>query len=214
MIRQFRKKLGRIKRCLFKTNAAYWYFKPLIKNDCPRIQFHSEVRFEPCNFAETVQWIIDHKNQFPWIYNTKELDCAARYGHFFPSLKYQGDIIGFAKVALKRAYIEDYEGEIILNDDEAFIYDTFILPEFRKKHMGSFMLDNVFVYLQRRGIHAVFCHIPEWNIASSKLYLKMGFKRLCHVRYIRFLRFRYFSNRPQGIKERATKEIESFYENA
>src|SRR4030042_4888987 len=100
MMSRLRKRLGRIKRGIFRSKAAYWYFKPLFNNVCGYIQSEPDVGLDLYSFAETKQWIINKTKRFPWIYSIKELDCAEKNGHLFPSLRYRGEIIGFVKVAL------------------------------------------------------------------------------------------------------------------
>jgi len=206
ILHHIRKKLGKVKRKLFKTNEAYWYSKHLGEEVIIRIREEPGLRVEFYGYAETINWIRKYYKEFPWIYNPKEVKCAEKYNHFYPSLKYNDKVVGFIKIAIVRAYIEDYEDEISLADDEAFIYDTFILPEFRKKRMGSFMLFSILNELKKKNFLFAFCHIPNWNCASCKLYQGMGFKRISYIRYIRLFRFRYFSAKPDTVKKKARRE--------
>jgi len=207
----FRKKLGKVRRKLFKTNAAYWYYKCLKKEENIRPPILEEhITFSTSYYSEVVQWILKHRNEYPWIYNVKELESALRNGHYFPCLISGGQIAGFVKVGFKRVYIEDYEREIDLSKEEAFIYDTFILPQHRRKYLGSYLLFELFKDLMQKGIAVAYCHIPTWNVASSRLYLKVGFKRLAYVRYLRFLQFYHFSHRLEDIRKHARKEAEKF----
>lgn len=202
MIQKIKKNLSRIRRSLFNSNKADWYCKFLTKEDCVFAGNESGLRIEYNNYKETVRWLISHNNKFPWIYNPKEIKSAEKYNHLYLSLKYNDAIIGYIKIAVAaKVYIVDYEDDIALKNDEAFIYDTFILPDFRGKQLGSFILCNILSKLRTDGILFVFCHIPEWNKASSRLYQNMGFKRISNVRYLRLFNFRYFSNRPDFVKE-------------
>lgn len=206
MIQKIKKNLSRIRRTLFNTNKADWYCKFLTKENCVFAGSNQELKIEYNNYKETVQWLMLHKSEFPWIYNPKEIESAERYNHIYPSVKCNDSIIGYIKIAAAaRVYIADYEDDIALKNDEAFIYDTFILPEFRGKQMGNFILSNIFNKLKADGISFVFCHIPEWNKASSRLYQNMGFKKISNIRYLRLFNFRYFSNRPDYVKEDGRK---------
>jgi ribosomal protein S18 acetylase RimI-like enzyme len=206
---QLRKKLGKIRRKLFKTNAAYWYYKVLKKDEyIKRPLIEAKMIFDNSNHSEVVQWILSHRNEYPWIYNAKELKSAFEYSHFYPCLKMDGEIIGFIKVAFEKVYIEDYEREIDLGKEEAFIYDTFVLPEYRRKYLACYLLAELFNDLIRKGTAVVYCHIPRWNVASSRLYLKMGFQRLSYVRYLRFLKYYHFSHKLEDIRKQARKDVE------
>lgn len=206
MIQKAKKILFTIRRALFYTNEADWYCKFLTKEDCAFAGSEAGLRVEYNNYNETVQWLRVRNKEFPWIYNPKEIESAEKCKHLYPSLKYNEAIIGYVKIAVAaKVYIADYEDDIDLKNDEAFIYDTFILPGFRGKQMGSFILCNIFNKLKTDGISFVFCHIPGWNRDSSKLYQNLGFKKISNVRYLRLFNFRYFSNRPDYVKEDGRK---------
>lgn len=199
-----------IRRAIFKKNDAFWYHAYLAKNPNISIDALPELYVEFNSYSETKKWIIDNQRAFPWIYKKREIEVADRYKHFFSSLRFKGKIIGFTKIGIIRTYIADYEREIDLYDDEAFIYDTFVLPEFRGKQKGRFMLLNILGELRKKGVLFVYCHIPPWNIASSTLYQNVGFVRSYHVRYLRLFRFHHFTNKPDWIKN----EIRMQYSNS
>ena len=81
MTMRLRKKLGKIRRRLFRTKAAHWHFLALNKNEynCPAID--AEIIFDFSDFDQVVDWIMIHRYQFPWVYNSKEIECAKKYGH-------------------------------------------------------------------------------------------------------------------------------------
>lgn len=200
-----RKMLGKICRNFFRINDAYWYCNKLAENyDVPLIN-EPGLRVECNNYSETMQWIKKHHDVFPWIYNSKERELAETFGHIYPALKYHEDIVGYTKIAIKRAYIEDYEDVIVLERDEAFILDTFILPEFRDRHMGNIMLGHVLNELSKKGVIYVFCHIPGWNKASLKLYRNKGFEQISHVWYFRFMNLRHLSCNADILKKKGRR---------
>jgi len=203
-----RKKLGKIRRQLLRIKGADWYYRILKKGEkMQSLYLKSKAVFDPSSPAEVIQWIKEHSREYPWIYNKREINCALDHGHWFPSLKIDGKVIGFIKVGVNRVFVEDYEREISLNNGEAFVYDTFIHPEHRRKHLACYLLTELFRHLSKKGIAIVYCHIPRWNLASARLYLKMGFKRLSYVRYVRLLRYYCFFPKLEKIRSRAKKEI-------
>ncbi len=200
------KKFYRLVRGLFKTNNADWYCKYLEKGARYSGANDPCLSVEYGNSNETIQWIKMHSNDFPWIYNPMEIESAGIYRHLYPSLRYRQAIIGYAKIAVgTRVYIDDYENDFVLKNDEAFIYDTFILPEYRKRHLGDSLLKNILNRLGADGASFVFCHIPEWNLASSRLYRNNGFRLVSNVRYLRLYRFRYFTNKPYSVIDKGRK---------
>lgn len=197
---QVRMKLGIVRRKIFKTNHAYWYCRRITEVDNFDLNDQNlKLTFD--NYLETTGWTRIHQRSFPWIFNPRQNESAEKHKHFYSSLMYNSNLIGFVKIGVGRVYIEDYEREIDLAKDEAFIYDTFIHPDYRKKHMGSFMLREIINELQNKGFLYVFCHIPDWNVESIGLYKKLGFKAVSNVRYVRLCQFRYFSKGPNKVRE-------------
>jgi len=197
-----KKKLGKVKRGTFRANQAFWYVK-LIKG--AEVQPESTpdneaIEITVNDYHNLSKWLKKHSSDYPWIYNQQEIEYAAQYGHLYASIYHQGEIVGYVKVALVWAYIEDYEDGIPLEADEAFIYDTFTLPKFQKRHFATKLLSAVLDHLKTSAVNFVFCHIPEWNIASRKLYQKLGFKKIAPVRYVRIMKRQYFSNKPLAVK--------------
>lgn len=152
------------------------------------------------DYHNLAAWLKKQAPDYPWVYNQREIEYASKYGHLYSSIYYQGEIAGYVKVALLWAYIEDYEGEIPLETDEAFIYDTFTIPKFQKKHFATKLLSEVLRYLGTSTVAFVYCHIPEWNTASRRLYQKLGFQKIAQIRYLRIMKWKYFSNNPVAIK--------------
>jgi len=205
MVRRFvalKRKLGKVKRGTFRANHAFWYVK-LING--AEIQPNSTPDDEAIeifinDYHNLSNWLKKHSSDYPWIYNQVEIEYAAQYGHLYSSICYQGEIVGYVKVALGWAYIEDYEDGIPLEEDEAFIYDTFTLPKFQKRHFATKLLNAALAHLKTSTVAFVFCHIPEWNVASRNLYKKLGFKKIAPVRYVRIMKRQYFSNNPLAVK--------------
>ena len=194
--------MGKLRRKAYKTNRACWYCKNLKEGGTRFLKVNPELRFEFYKFSETVQWIREIQDKFPWILKKKEIHTSDIYNHYYSNLKTDGELIGFIKIGIDHVYVEDYESEISLADDEVFIYDTFILPEYRKRYLGSIMLQCALNELERIGVSYVFCHIPGWNEASIRLYRSLGFRPVVHVRYLRLLRFRFFSKNLDKVREK------------
>lgn len=200
-----RKLLGKIKKATFGTNHAFWFARDLGAPLAPHgiVVEPGAVSVDFNSFQAVVAWLKKEAAGYPWIYNKQEIDCARKHAHLFPAIRYRGEIVGYAKIAFKKAFVQDYEGDIALQDDEAFIYDTFILPEFQKRRIATKLLSEALCYLNKTKISFVYCHIPGWNKASEKLYRNLGFQKIAHVRYMRILRFRFFSNNPDKVKRKS-----------
>jgi ribosomal protein S18 acetylase RimI-like enzyme len=133
-------------------------------------------------FEEGISWIDDEEDR-----------CAEDNRHLMIILKDRQQIIGYIKAARNRCYIADFRRSFNLCSNTAFIYDTYIAKNHRGRNLSSLLIKAMIGELERTGIERVFCHIPEWNVASIRNYERCGFKVLYPIRFIRVLWIPYFS---------------------
>lgn len=172
-------KLGRY---IFETNEAFWWERDL-SEPITDIQPRIPVEFDLYGAQETIGWIKKRKES--WIYNPRELRVGLEEGHFFPNLKYQGKIIGYAKLGRGRVYISDYKKVIQLPEDTAICYDYHILPEFQGKFLSDFVMSENLKLARRLGFKKTQGNIPPWNVAAIRVVRKLGFKKFKYVRSFR-----------------------------
>ena len=122
-----------------------------------------------------------------------EIELKQRENHFYPFVRVGDDIIGYIKIGQNQVYVLDFDETLTLPSNSAMIYDTFVLPEYRKHGVASFLLMEIIDFLRKEGFQKVWCHIPSWNKPSINTYVKAGFRKVDHVRYKRFLCWKFFS---------------------
>lgn len=194
--------LKKIQRTICVTNDAYWFARELHERiERPLLETAAIVDFS--NKEETIRWLEKNNSNFGWMYVPEEVSLARACGHYLPSVRFDGKVIGYIKIARERAYVLDYEGELRLPSSDAFVYDTFVLPEYRGKSIGTFLISEVMAFLKQKGYRRLWCHIPTWNAASVAAFSKSGFRRIAHVRYFRVLGCRFFSIAPERLIRRA-----------
>ena len=190
--------LSKLKNLLLVTNAADWYCKDLRDQALNiKVQKHVQVIFELSD--EIVNWLREHNFSYPWMYISEEIKTGTSENHIFPHVKYNGEIIGYVKVGFNRVYILDYDESIQFPDKNSFIYDTFVMPEFRGKNIAPFLLNETIRYLRNRKFEKIWCHIPPWNHSSRRAFEKLNFQRIAHVRYFKILNYKFFSKNPTKI---------------
>lgn len=192
-----RSALGRLKRKLCTGNSAIWFCGALAER--PNWQPAPETRVVFQDFATAYAYITEQSASFPWIAPPGELAAARSFGHCYPLIYYAGEIAGYIKIALGKAYVEDFDALIDLGHDEAFVCDTFIDPKFRCKGLSKELVGATAAWLREQKIGYLFCHIPEWNAASLGLYRGLGFQSVRKVRHFRVCGLRYFSTPPEQI---------------
>ena len=187
----------RVSEYLFAFNSANWYRADLGclpgESDIPD---NSVVRFST---SETVDWLCELAREFPFAWNERELMAAMRHGHLYPLLRVNGRNAGYVKVGLARAHVSDFNSQIALPFGCAFIYDTFIHPDFRSRGLGTFMISSVLRHLRSIGLNTVWCHIPAWNRPSSRAFETNGFCKVAHVRFMRIGGLKLYAPNPEKL---------------
>jgi len=188
----------KVKEYTFMTNNAFWLCRNL-KQPIPEIELQK--KFHVCfdSDKKTVAWLKEHHGKYGWMYLPKEIEVKEKEKHFFPTVRNDNKIIGYLKVGFNKVYIMDYDDVLPLPKKVALIYDTFVLAEYRRFGIASSLLTKTMDMLRKSGYEYLWCHIPPWNKASFKLYAKMGFNKVSYVRFIRLLRWKFFTRNPTKI---------------
>jgi ribosomal protein S18 acetylase RimI-like enzyme len=193
--RTLRRTAGKALRFAFTTNSAY-YFERKLASPVPEIVPRIPVTVEFDAPAETLRWI--RWNGEPWMLYDDEVDIGFREHHLFPNIKHEGKIIGYLKVARKNVYIHEYRRTVALPDDNVFIYDAYVSPEYRGLKTARYMVAETLDRLKAAGLSSIGCHIPPWNRSSLNLFVSLGFTRTRYVRYINMLGMPFFISRYEG----------------
>lgn len=188
-----RKAWKRIGNYIYYTTNSIWYERKLdnyLPAFIPRIDL--ETYFLVQDKSEIIEWLEINRSRFPWIVSKNETDFAQSYQHPFFILKYKKNIIGYIKIGIGPTYINDYNKAVIFNPETAFIYDTFILPEYRGMNLTVFSLLEVARYLKEQNYTRILCCIEEWNNSSKKAFEKAGFISRDSIRFIRIVSFSFY----------------------
>ena len=139
-----------------------------------------------------VVWLNDNKERFPWVYFEEEVETAKKNKHIFYILKENDCIIGYVKIGIGINYIHDFKKKIRFPEETAFIYDTFVMPEYRGKKLALFSLYDIFIYLRNKKIKKIICHIEKWNKPSIRVFENAGFRMFENIRFVRVAWFSLF----------------------
>ena len=111
------------------------------------------------------------------------LRTAAAYDHLLAHATVDGTVAGYVLAGVGQVYVADYRRCLTLPADTAFIYDSFVSRELRGRRLLGQMVAASMRRLHERGIERIFCHIPDWNVASRRAYLRLGFKPVGRVTF-------------------------------
>ena len=109
------------------------------------------------------------------------------YRHVLRKINFtiNGKKVGCIKIGFKNVYISDYDKIIKLPNKMAFIYDTYVLEDQRKKGVAKYLITHAIKFLKAHKYTKVRCHIPPWNKASISAYEKIGFRKISYIRYFK-----------------------------
>src|SRR3990172_1308508 len=189
----FNRLYKKIKMLTFRTTCSIWFEKSL---DEP-VEFVSPGIDITTNFlvsdkSRLIDWLTKYHITFPWIYISKEIDAAKSDNHIFVTLLHQEKIIGYIKVGIQHVYIHDFDRVVSFPPTSAFIYDTFILPDYRGKHLALYGIAKTIDYLREGKFKKLWCHIEKWNQASLRTFQNAGFKEKGYIRFSRLFGLPFF----------------------
>lgn len=201
LVSLLKKGFYKIKLSVYTTNKAIWFCKFL--GETPLQMNISNVKVIIASESEFEKWLQQHKTVFSWIYVEQEVLATLNDPKIPFVAKINNKIVGYLKVAIRNAYVLDYDAHIRLPNDVAFVQDTFVLPEFRGRGIAKSVISKAMIYLKKQGYSKIFCHIPQWNIVSIRTYTSLGFKPYGNIRFLRILKWRAYTRKP----ERLIKEV-------
>lgn len=200
---------SRCKEGLYGTNEAFWFCRD-ISEPIQGVPKELEPGFEVCVDKRMVSWLRERHKEFGWLYIPEEIDLKQKEGHIYLAATFQKEIVGYIKIGVNRVYVLDYEQVLGVPKQTAMIYDTFVLPAYRRRGLSSHLINESIERLRTKGYRNLWCHIPPWNEASIGTYSRAGFQRVARIRFMRILRWRFYScnvGKMIDSKERLSKEV-------
>ncbi len=196
--------LGKIYRktnnIIYRRHISIWYQKrlnDLVPNDKMPSELSLSIHFDQLD--DIITWLEANRSGYPWIYSLKEVEAMRCYEHMVPFVEYDGEIIGYTKVALNGIYIKDYDSHFGLAPNKAMFYDTTVVKAFRGRKVPHMLKLRIFERLMEKGIEQVFAHIESWNIPSIKSNQRLGFSEIGTNRYLRVMGFHHHSLDIEGL---------------
>jgi ribosomal protein S18 acetylase RimI-like enzyme len=160
--------LGSIVQRLYLHNSAIWHERDLAKH-IPDLRARFAIRIVLDDPMGTAEWLRARPH------DATELSVAVARDHLLARAHLPGGPVAYVKAGWGDVWISDFQRSIRFPPDTAFIYDTYVDPLYRRRRIGLALLAAVIRELRARRFGRVFCHIPEWNLASRRLYKSLGF---------------------------------------
>jgi len=87
-------------------------------------------------------------------------------------------------------YLPSIEKRVRVKENEAYIYNVYTVPSFRREGLFSFVLGQVLKQLQDSGYKKLWVSVLSNNLSSQNAFEKMGFEKETEIEYLRFLIFK------------------------
>jgi len=89
-----------------------------------------------------------------------------------------GKIIGYC-ISVKK--LHNYDGVVMdITWKAAYIWDIYVVKEYRNRGVGTALLENTMAYLKSIGVEKVGLLVNYWNENAKRLFEKLGFRLLSH----------------------------------
>jgi ribosomal protein S18 acetylase RimI-like enzyme len=93
-------------------------------------------------------------------------------------------VVGYC-ISVKK--LHNYEGVVMdVTWKSAYIWDLFVLKEYRNTGIGTALLNDALAYLKSIGVDKVGLLVNYWNENARKLFEKLGFRLWSHFLVKRF----------------------------
>lgn len=90
-----------------------------------------------------------------------------------------GKIIGYC-ISIRK--LHNYDGVVFdITWGAAYIWDLFVLKEYRQMGIGTALLNEAIEYLRLQGANRIALLVNYWNENAKKFFEKLGFKLVSHL---------------------------------
>jgi len=105
-----------------------------------------------------------------------------------------GRIVCYVWISFQDEYEPFLGMNIELNQENGYIYDTYVIPEFRRKGINSAVCNRALEYIKSRGYKGALTAVGGKNIPSIRTFKKLGFVEYEVFRIIRIFGIRFRSS--------------------
>ena len=118
---------------------------------------------------------------------------------------WNGTIVGYVWASLKRkVYIPEFEREIVFNNGEAYLYDGFVFPDFRRKSILKNILEAALHYLKSQNVKRANACTLTANEPPQRALRDAGFRAVKFCKFVKIFRFEKFEEHKLGTRPHTT----------
>jgi len=118
---------------------------------------------------------------------------------------WNGIIVGYTWASLKRkVYIPEFERKIVFNNGEAYLYDGFVFPDFRRKSILKKILEEALHYLKSQNVKRANACTLAANEPPQRALRDVGFRAVKLGKFVKIFRFKKFEEHKLGTRPHTT----------
>ena len=152
----------------------------LLDRPIPKLTARIPIDISLCKRDEA-QACVEHDEYI----DAQEFQHQLDVGHWYAMARYEGRFVYTRWVAPPNTTIRCLLREIRLADDEAYLYASYVSPDFRGKNIHPAVTSQVFQYLQNAGCRRVVTLIEPENTSSLRADNKLGYQSFGRMGYIK-----------------------------
>lgn len=105
-------------------------------------------------------------------------------------------IAGYLWATFKRkVYVQEIEREVSFKTGDVYLYDGYVLPDFRRKGLLKKLLEETLRYFKSRNVRQANAGALTCNKAPQKAFRALGFRTFRFFKFVKIFRFKKFEER-------------------
>jgi GNAT superfamily N-acetyltransferase len=137
--------------------------------------------------------------QLPGTCEPIEIRSMQERGHLFVGLEAKDEWIGFAKIGWGVVHVLDYGIELELPPGFCFVLESYIVPEWRRRGAGRFLIAGTSIEMRNRGFTHRISHVRTGNRPMLEAARRVGYRTLGAVDFVSILGRKRFRPHPATL---------------
>jgi GNAT superfamily N-acetyltransferase len=183
-------------RKIYARHTSMWFHLPL---DNVLETRHSHWKFSADFDAHDQVLALLRSNNVPGTNDPVEIARMQERGQLFVGIREGRQLVGYVKIGWDKVYVLDYGINIQLPPSWIFVLDTFVLPEWRGRGVGTFLISATSVAMRERGFTRRIAHVRIDNAVMLRLAHAVGYQELGQVEFTSFLGRQSFQPHPTAL---------------
>jgi len=167
-----------LKRRIYYRHRSIWFERPL-DDSLEIIPPRFDGRLDCDHPRDVLRWI--NRRNIPGTNDPIEIASILERGQILAGVYDSTEMIGYVKIGWGTVYVLDYRIDLVLNPDDFFILDAYLIPEMRGKGGGPFIASASSMEMKHRGFRRRISHVRIDNRPMLKSGARAGYREIGRV---------------------------------